>query len=326
MSAVHGRELKLGIVGATGAVGEQVAELLSERGFHYSEVRLFASASAASQTVTLGGQDALVEELSEPAVLAGLDVVFLCAPPSVNSEIIRARPGPLLIAVGFAGSDPAATKPVAPGLTERGNVQELAGDGLIMTPHPAAYAAAVVLSATGLASDFVSGVVMLGASAGGRHEIELLVRQSTDLLNGRLDHDEDEPQRAFNLFMTGNESHLAGVIAAQTASLLSGQLKMTLQVLRAPVFHGGVLILQTGAALDSGKLRERLRTAPGLLMMGDDESAADLAGAVGQEAIVVKPVPGPGGLSLICLFDNARLAALCGVWAAENFALASNLS
>ena len=68
-------DVRIGVVGATGAVGTVTLELLAERGF--DEVRAFASARSAGRTVPYGGRELLVEEATAEALAAGdLDLVF----------------------------------------------------------------------------------------------------------------------------------------------------------------------------------------------------------------------------------------------------------
>ena len=49
---------------------------------------------------------AIVEPLRDPADLTGFDVAFLAVPPSAASDIVHARPGPLLIDLSAAGRMP----------------------------------------------------------------------------------------------------------------------------------------------------------------------------------------------------------------------------
>ena len=49
MGVATGHQRRVAVVGATGAVGSQLVELLRERGFPFSELRLFASPESAEQ-------------------------------------------------------------------------------------------------------------------------------------------------------------------------------------------------------------------------------------------------------------------------------------
>lgn len=74
---------RIGVVGATGAVGTITIELLAERG--YSDVRLFASARSAGQE--LAGR--VVEEATPEVLSAGdLDLVFFSVGTAASKELV----------------------------------------------------------------------------------------------------------------------------------------------------------------------------------------------------------------------------------------------
>lgn len=77
---------KVGIVGATGAVGQELIRLLVARSFPTSEVRLLASARSAGKTVTVGDQTVEVQE-AKPGAFAGLDLAFFAAGGSVTRAL-----------------------------------------------------------------------------------------------------------------------------------------------------------------------------------------------------------------------------------------------
>jgi len=65
----------VGIVGATGAVGQELLGLLLERNFPLATLRLFASSRSAGKIVERAGRRFTVEE-AKPAVFADLDLAF----------------------------------------------------------------------------------------------------------------------------------------------------------------------------------------------------------------------------------------------------------
>ncbi|MBR3364443.1 MAG: aspartate-semialdehyde dehydrogenase [Solobacterium sp.] len=67
--------MKIGILGATGAVGRQMLECIEERNIEADEIRLFASARSAGKTMKYKGQDLVIQEASAEA-LQGLDYVL----------------------------------------------------------------------------------------------------------------------------------------------------------------------------------------------------------------------------------------------------------
>jgi aspartate-semialdehyde dehydrogenase len=76
----------IGIVGATGMVGEMMREILYERNFPISELRLFASARSAGSVVKCGDKDVIVEDAAS-ADFKGLDIVFFSAGGSISKEL-----------------------------------------------------------------------------------------------------------------------------------------------------------------------------------------------------------------------------------------------
>ena len=62
-------DARIGVVGATGAVGSVTLALLAERG--YTNVRAFASARSAGGSVQFGARELLVEEATPEALAAG---------------------------------------------------------------------------------------------------------------------------------------------------------------------------------------------------------------------------------------------------------------
>ena len=53
----------VGIVGATGAVGQELVRLLHERNFPLAQLRLFASARSVGKTITVGDRTLTVRRL-----------------------------------------------------------------------------------------------------------------------------------------------------------------------------------------------------------------------------------------------------------------------
>jgi aspartate-semialdehyde dehydrogenase len=68
----------VGIVGATGAVGQELLKLVQERNFPVGTLRLFASARSAGKKMKFGATELVVEE-AKPGVFADVDVAFFAA-------------------------------------------------------------------------------------------------------------------------------------------------------------------------------------------------------------------------------------------------------
>jgi len=81
---VSGRDARIGVVGATGAVGTVTLRLLREHG--YGNVRAFASARSAGRELEGG---LMVEEATADALLAGgLDLVLFSCGTSASRELV----------------------------------------------------------------------------------------------------------------------------------------------------------------------------------------------------------------------------------------------
>ena len=75
----------MAVLGASGAVGQELLELLEERRFPVSELRLLASARSAGQTFEWNGQTLIVREASA-AAFDGVDLVLASAGGSVSRQ------------------------------------------------------------------------------------------------------------------------------------------------------------------------------------------------------------------------------------------------
>ncbi len=312
------REPRVAVVGATGAVGNQLVELIAERGFRTSALRLYAREGGDERTVEAGDIEHHVQALGDVGALAGFDLAFLALPEGRAAEIVDAKPGPLLIDLSASGRAPSGDIPVfSPGLSSRESVIAARERGVLGIPHPAAHVLASCLSAIAPGSAYVAATVMFGASAGGKSVVARAVDQTTDLLSARLDLEENETQRGFTLFMREHERAMADVIAAQATVLLHGSINLNLQTVSVPILYGAAITI--GVALgepEAAAAIDRIRNAPGLLLV-EEEEPLGVIDAIGQDAILVQAAAKPSGLSLWCAFDSARIAALIALWIAE---------
>jgi aspartate-semialdehyde dehydrogenase len=326
MAAALGRDLRIAVVGATGAVGEQIVELIDARALACSELVLFATERGATQTVEALGEALFITEFHQPADLARFDIAFLALAPSWAAEIVRARPGPLLIdlsAARRAPEDIPSIPLVAPAFTAAERIAALAVRGkTVAIPHPAAQALATIVNAAGAQTPVVCATVMLGASSAGRANVEEVAREARELLSGTHNLQEGEVQRAFNAYPA--EPGLAAALCAQTAALLAGDgVRLVIEAVHVGVLHGSAMTVLIPDLADPERLAERLRAAPGLLLVEGQEGGAGVVDAIGQEAILVRPDLERAGASIWCAFDSARLAALGAVWVAEKFSAAA---
>jgi len=77
---------KIGIVGATGAVGQELIRLFRDRQFPVSELRLFASARSVGKRFMVGEKEATVEE-ARAEVFEGLDFAIFSVSSGLSREL-----------------------------------------------------------------------------------------------------------------------------------------------------------------------------------------------------------------------------------------------
>src|ERR1700691_2340498 len=99
MSATTGRRPTLAVVGATGAVGTVMLDLLSTRENVWGEIRLIASPRSAGRRLTVRGAEVEVVALSESA-FDGVDVAMFDVPDEVSAAWV-----PVAVARGAVAVD-----------------------------------------------------------------------------------------------------------------------------------------------------------------------------------------------------------------------------
>ncbi|MCH2612436.1 MAG: aspartate-semialdehyde dehydrogenase [Pirellulales bacterium] len=75
------------LVGATGAVGSIVLQLLEERKFPFETIKFLASARSAGSKLTFKGEEHTVEELCAEA-FEGIDLIIASTPDDVAAELV----------------------------------------------------------------------------------------------------------------------------------------------------------------------------------------------------------------------------------------------
>ncbi len=92
------RRPTLAVVGVTGAVGRVVVQVLAMRRHHWGAVRLAAGDEDVGSTVSLGGEDVLVEPLSEE-FFDGVDVAIFDIPPQIAGHWVELAAGRGVVAI-----------------------------------------------------------------------------------------------------------------------------------------------------------------------------------------------------------------------------------
>jgi len=94
-----GMGLTVGIVGATGAVGRKMIEVLEEKNIPIDRIKLFASEKSAGKRMTFGGREIEVELLTEDVMKDRYDYILFAAGAKVSAKFapIAAEAGNIVI-------------------------------------------------------------------------------------------------------------------------------------------------------------------------------------------------------------------------------------
>ncbi|MDD9968346.1 MAG: aspartate-semialdehyde dehydrogenase [Myxococcales bacterium] len=138
------QSVHVGIVGATGLVGQLMRSILEERKFPAASLRLFASERSAGRRIHWKGQELEVED-ARTADYSGLDIVFFSAGSSTSREL-----APRIVAAGAVVVDNSSAwrgDPDVPLVVSEVNPHALAAlpKGIIANPNCTTMAAMPVL-------------------------------------------------------------------------------------------------------------------------------------------------------------------------------------
>ena len=75
------KEITIAVVGATGAVGQEILKVIEERKIPYKELKMLASARSAGTTIDFMGKTYTVEETTEDS-FDGVDVALFAGGPA----------------------------------------------------------------------------------------------------------------------------------------------------------------------------------------------------------------------------------------------------
>jgi aspartate-semialdehyde dehydrogenase len=300
---------RVGVVGATGAVGSVTLGLLAERGFE--NVRAFASSRSAGKQVPYADGELHVEEATPENLGVGdLDLCFFSVGTDASRELV-----PHAVAGGTVCIDKSDAYRLSDGvpLVVAGvNESALDHDEIVANPNCSAIQLSCVLKplhdAAGLAS--VRLATYQSMSGIGDAGIERL--RATAPGEGDLAMDWD---------IEGDEFSEESKLRAETRKILGlPDLQLQAQCVRVPVLvgHAQAIWVETVEPLSANEARDILGSAPHVALR-DFATPKDAAGR--DEVLVgrVRPDTANGtGLALWSVNDNLRKgAALNGVQIAE---------
>ncbi len=301
-------DVRIGVVGATGAVGSVTLELLARRRFE--DVRAFASARSAGRSVLFGDRELLVEEATPDALAAGgLDLVFFSVGTNASRELVphAVRGG----AVVVDKSDAYRLQDGIPLVVAGVNDHALDGSDIVANPNCSAMQLACVLEplreAAGLAR--VRLATYQSASGAGDAGIERL--RGIHPAEGNLGMDWE---------LDGEEFSEEWKLRAETRKILElPELPLHATCVRVPVLvgHAQAVWVETESPLSPDEARKALASS-------DQVELADLptpADAAGRDKVLVGRIrrdTAGEGLALWVVNDNLRKgAALNAVQIAE---------
>jgi aspartate-semialdehyde dehydrogenase len=300
------RSARIGVVGATGAVGTVALELLRERG--YRNVRAFASARSAGKQ--LG--ELTVEEASPDALSAGeLDICLFSVGTAASRELV-----PHALRGGAIAIDKSSAYRLQDGIPlvvpEVNGDRALDHEGIVANPNccsiPLTMALKPLHDAAGLARVRVSTYQSMSGAGAGRME-EL---RSTPPAEGDLSMDWD---------FDGEEFEEEWKLRAESRKILElPDLPISATCVRVPVLigHAEAVWVETEQPLSAVEARTLLGEAPGLRLK-DFPTPRD---ALGVDDVLIGRIrtdpTAENGLVFFVVADNLRKgAALNAIQIAE---------
>lgn len=271
--------MRTAIVGATGAVGREFLDLLAERDFPITSLRLFASPRSAGRSVAFRGRDVSVEALPDDGDL-GADVVFSSAGGSISRAHARswAEHGAVVIDNTSAWRMHDDVPLVVP---EINGGDALAHRGIVANPNCSTIIALMALAPLHRAFGLVRATVatyqaVSGAGAAGIAELE---RQSRASLDGDpVTAEKFQHPIAFNLFSHDSEIGDDGYNVEERKLLLESRkilgapdLRISATCVRVPVFraHSEAIHAEFARPVTEHEARAVLRDAPGVRLTDD---------------------------------------------------------
>jgi aspartate-semialdehyde dehydrogenase len=301
---------RIGVVGATGAVGRVTLDLLAERG--YEQVRAFASGRSAGRSVPYGGGELTVEEATPEALKAGgLDLCMFSVGTGASRDLV-----PHAVAGGAVCIDKSSAFRLADGVPlvvpEVNGPRAREHDGIVANPNcctiPLTCALKPLHEEAGLAR--VRVATYQSVSGAGAASMQRLLAEPQAEHDLRMDWDFD-----------GVEFDEEAKLRAETCKILElPELPISATCVRVPVLvgHAEAVWVETDAPVSVGRATELLAAAPGLRV---EAFPTPRAAAGGDDVLVGRIRSDPtaeNGLVLFVVGDNLRKgAALNAIQIAE---------
>lgn len=331
------RAWRVAVVGATGAVGEAMIEILASRSFPVRELIPLASERSAGSSVRFGSKHLTVRPL-EDFDFGGVDLALFSAGGAVSREHApRAADAGCVV---IDNSSEFRYEPDVPLVVSEVNPEALAGFRermIVANPNCSTMQMLVALApihrAVGLERIVVA--TYQSVSGAGRRGMTELAKQTADLLNFRPVEVSAFPlQIAFNAIPHIDGFHENGYtreemkMVWETHKILGdATIAVTPTAVRIPVFYGHAeaVSVTTRAPLSAAEARALLAEAPGVQVVDDPAAGlypTPVSHAAARDGVFVgrirEDLADPRGLNLWVVADNLRKgAALNAVELAE---------
>ncbi|WP_018624737.1 aspartate-semialdehyde dehydrogenase [Kangiella aquimarina] len=322
------KKVNVAIVGATGAVGVTIREILEERDFPVENLYLLASERSAGERVMYKGKSIRVENLAD-FDFSKADIGLFSAGGDISAEYApkAAEAGCVVVdnTSHFRYDDdiPLVVAEVNP---ER--IADYKNRGIIANPNCSTMQLLVALKPIqdDVGIEHINVCTYQAVSGSGHKAVEELASQTAQLLNGReATKKVYDKQIAFNV--------LPNIDKVQDNGYTKEEMKMVWEThkifedpsigvsptaVRVPVFYGHseAVHIKTRVPLDVEQARFLLKNAPGVTVV-DDMSKLDYATPVthasGKDDVFVsrirKDVGMENGLAMWIVSDNVRKGA-----------------
>ena len=322
------------VVGATGAVGNEMVAVLEERNFPVQKLRLFASERSEGKSLDFHEQAVAVEILSEK-VFQGIDIALFSAGAERSKHF-----APIAVQAGCVVIDNSSAwrmDPEVPLVVPEVNPQDLEWHkGIIANPNCSTIQMVVALKPIHDAARITRVVVTTfqSVSGTGKKAMDELLHQTKDLLNFKDIKPVVYPhQIAFNClphidkFMDDGYTKEEIKMVNETRKIMGDDsMRVTATTVRVPVFrgHSESVNIETEKKLTANEARALLSNAPGIIVFdAPDKNIYPLPTlAAGKDEVYVGRIREDhsieNGLNIWIAADNLRKgAALNAVQIAE---------
>ncbi len=282
LPALPNRPLKVAILGATGAVGQELLELLAERAFPLGELVVLASPRSAGQTLHWQGETHTIQAVSE-AAFKDVDLVLASAGGSASKQWapVAARAG----AVVIDNSSAFRMDPGVPLVVPEVNPEAAFGHrGIIANPNCTTILLTLVLAPLHGRRPIKRVVVSTyqSASGAGARAMEELRNLSRTVLEGGEPVSEVLPYSlAFNLFLHNSPLQANGYceeelkMVNETRKIMAApELRLSATCVRVPVLraHSEAVNIEFHEPFPVDEARALLQAAPGVELLENVEA------------------------------------------------------